>query len=115
MKNFLCMCFTNAEELCSIHAGFSSFSVSGNDRFRRVRKQAELFYQGTHFRAFGSELCLGLLIHLQLQPASSSVCGISIFWMLFMQYQKFGSLLPECKVFSIVISLCCMLLAIILQ
>ncbi len=36
------MCFTNAEELCSIHAGFSSFSVSGNDRFRCVRKQALL-------------------------------------------------------------------------
>ncbi len=90
-------------------------SLSGNDRFRCVRKQAELFYQGTHFRAFGSELCLGLLIHLQLQRASSSVCGILVFWMLFMQHQKFGSLLPECKVFSIVISLCCMLPVIILQ
>jgi hypothetical protein len=77
--------------------------------------ESKLFYQGTHFRAFGSELCLGLLIHLQLQRASSSVCGILIFWMLFMQYQKFGSLLPECKVLSIVISLCCMLPVIILQ
>jgi hypothetical protein len=25
LKNFLRMCFTNSEELCSIHAGFSSF------------------------------------------------------------------------------------------